>query len=52
MQLLIQHGADVHARDDAALKAACVHGDVDVVEVLLQHGADVHAENDRVLRSG
>ena len=43
VQLLIQHGADVHAESEDALRSASQHGLADVVQLLLQHGADVHA---------
>ena len=45
MQLLFQHGADIHASDDvafrneAALRKASKNGHADVVQLLLQHGA-------------
>jgi len=37
----LERGADVHARDDAALRWASEKGHKDVVEVLLRAGADV-----------
>jgi len=41
----LQAGADVHARDDAALVIASYHGHCDIVKLLLDVGADVHASD-------
>ncbi len=48
--LLLEHGADVHAHNDYALRWAAERGHADVVKLLLEHGADVHADNDHALR--
>ncbi|KAI8497124.1 hypothetical protein Bbelb_250730 [Branchiostoma belcheri] len=48
VKLLIQHGADVGAKDkygQTALHLASRHGRTWVVEMLIQHGADVKARN-------
>ncbi|KAI8514586.1 Unconventional myosin-XVI [Branchiostoma belcheri] len=48
VKLLIQHGADVGARDEdgeTALHWASVNGHTGVVKLLIQHGADVGARN-------
>jgi ankyrin repeat protein len=50
IQLLVQHGADVHASDDLVLRRASVLDRADLVQFLLQHGADVHADDDGALR--
>jgi ankyrin repeat protein len=50
VERLLQAGADVHARGDAALRWAAAHGHTETVALLLQAGADVHAENDDALR--
>jgi hypothetical protein len=39
VQLLIQHGADVHAMDDEALRHASINNHTAVVQLLIQHGA-------------
>ena len=49
---LLVVGANVHADDDTALRAASQNGGADVVEVLLKAGADVHAKDDAMLRAG
>ena len=41
VHLLLQHGAKVHASQDAALREACEMGRADVVQLLIQHGANV-----------
>ncbi|XP_078661472.1 2-5A-dependent ribonuclease-like [Branchiostoma floridae x Branchiostoma belcheri] len=51
VKLLIQHGADVEARDEfgrTALHLASEYGHTGIVELLIQHGADVTAK-DKVL---
>lgn len=48
MQLLIQHGADVTARDDThstPLHLAASKGCAETVDVLIQHGSDVNAKD-------
>jgi ankyrin repeat protein len=49
-QILLRHGADVHANEDWALRLASEDGHFELVQMLLQHGADVHACNDWPLR--
>jgi hypothetical protein len=50
LELAIQHGADVHADNDGALRWASYNGHLPVVQLLVKHGADVHAGNDEALR--
>jgi len=50
MELAVDNGADVHARDDEALHRASGNGHLAVVEFLVAHGADVHAYDDLSLR--
>ena len=47
---LIRAGANVHARDDYALRYASKYGHIEVVRELLRAGADVHACDDYALR--
>jgi ankyrin repeat protein len=47
-QLLIKHGADVHARDQSQsmpLHLASSKGDAETAQLLIKHGADVHARD-------
>ena len=50
VRLLLEHGADVHARDDEVLIWASRNGHLEVVRLLLNKGADIHAWNDLALR--
>jgi len=50
VQFLVEHGADVHADNDYALRWASNNGHLDVVKFLIEHGADIHADNDCALR--
>lgn len=49
-QALLDHGADVNARDDKGatpLHAAALFGRAEIVRRLIERGADVHARNQR-----
>ena len=49
--LLLDRGADIHARDDAPLRLASENGHTSTVQILLlDHGANIHAWDDRSLR--
>jgi len=48
-KLLLDNGADVHARDDDALRYASLNGHTDIVKLLIDNGADIHACNDDAL---
>jgi hypothetical protein len=48
--LALQAGANVHAREDIALRFASMHGHVAFVECLLKVGANVHAQEDMALQ--
>jgi hypothetical protein len=50
MELALQHGADIHAKNDEALRMASATGHLPVVQFLIEHGADVHANDDEALR--
>lgn len=43
VRILLQHGADVHAHDDLALRDAAERGNAEIICVLIQGCADVHA---------
>lgn len=47
---LLHCGTDVHARDDQALRVACMDGNAQVARELVLRGADVHALSDEALR--
>jgi len=40
---LLEHGADVHTANDAALSSACRFGYVDIVHLLISFGANIQA---------
>ena len=46
----LENGADVHVKDDDALRWSSYSGHYDVVKLLLDNGADVHANKDQALR--
>lgn len=46
MEILLEHGADLHYDNNCALRKAVEHGHVESVDFLLQRGADVHVYND------
>ena len=50
VRLALEKGADIHARNDYALRYASEDGHKDVAELLLKNGADVHADNDDALQ--
>jgi ankyrin repeat protein len=52
VELLIQHGADVNAKDEwgrgyTPLQRAAIRGKPELVELLLEAGADISVKNDR-----
>jgi ankyrin repeat protein len=49
-RLLLEHGADVHANGDYALRTAAGNGHKAVCRLLIEHGADVHAGDEIALR--
>jgi ankyrin repeat protein len=50
VKLALKNGADIHARNDGALRLASENGHKNVVEFLLKNEADVHADSDIALR--
>lgn len=43
VERLLERGADIHARDNAALRWAAKDGQTETVELLLERGADTRA---------
>ena len=50
VKLLVEAGADIHAKDDQALRRASEYGHLEVVKYLVGRGADIHALDDWALR--
>jgi hypothetical protein len=50
VQTLLAHGANVHVRDDEALRVTGYRGHTETVRALLASGANVHAMGDYALR--
>ena len=48
--LVENHGANIHAGDDWALRMASKYGRLEVVKYLVEHGANIHADYDEALR--
>ena len=42
----IEHGANVHVRDDFAVRWSSKNGHLEVVRFLVEQGADIHARDD------
>ena len=49
VKLLLEKGADIHAREDNALRWASKYGRTEAVKLLLEEGADIHVHNDFAL---
>ena len=47
---LVEHGANIHADNDYAIRLASENGHLEVVRYLVEHGADIHANNDYAIR--
>ena len=50
VKIVLENGADIHAREDEPLRVASEKGHTEIVKLLLQHGADIHAREDYPLR--
>ena len=50
VQYLLEQGADIHARNDFALRLSAYYGHLPVVQYLLDQGADIHAGNEYALQ--
>jgi hypothetical protein len=47
---LVELGANIHVRDDYALRVASSNGHLEVVKYLVELGANIHAQDDYALR--
>lgn len=47
---VIEQGAQIHFRNDEALRLAARRGKLEIVKVLVEKGADIRANNDRAFR--
>ena len=47
---LVEEGADIHVRNDAALCFAALYGYLDIIKYFVEEGADIHAHDDLALR--
>ena len=50
LDLLMQHGADIHVDDDFPLRMCALEGKADAVAQLIRYGADVHVGHDLALQ--
>ena len=50
VQVLLEHGVDLHAADDAALREACACGHAEIAQLLIEHGANVRANDDEAIQ--
>jgi ankyrin repeat protein len=50
VKYLIEQGADIHAKNNEALRNSAEKGDLDIVKYLVEHGAAVHSIEDYALR--
>lgn len=50
VKYLVEHGANINANNDAALRFASQYGHLDVVKYLVEQGANIHAKNDEALK--
>jgi len=48
--LLIKNGANVNQQGElnfTPIQNACIHGNLDIIEILLENGAEISVKNDR-----
>jgi len=50
VKFLVENGANIHAKNDHALKLAAANGHFEIVKYLIVKGANFHALNDQALR--
>jgi len=49
VKYLVEHGANIHARNDAALTNSVEYGYFEIVKYLVENGANIHAVDDEAL---
>ncbi len=50
IRYLLDYGADIHYRDDFALKLAAKSGYLEAIKYLVSHGADIHSNDNEVFK--
>ena len=50
VQVLLEHGVDLRAAHDAALREACACGHADIAQLLIDHGANVRAYDNEAIQ--
>ena len=50
IKMLVEKGADIHAKDDYALSYSAGNGHLEIVKYLIEKGANIHARYDAPLR--
>ena len=50
IKYLVEQGADIHAKNDCALRLASYSGNIEIVKYLVEQGAEIHAKNNNALR--
>lgn len=49
IQLLIEHGVNLHEKKDEAMREAAYHGQLEVIKLLVFNGADIHINKEEAL---
>ena len=52
LRVLMEHGANIHAQDDYAIRFASEDGRTDMVKLLLKYKPDIHANSDYAIQMG
>jgi ankyrin repeat protein len=49
VRYLLEHGANIHAYNDEALRYSALNGHLEMIHYLVEHGANIHVYNDEAL---
>ncbi len=49
VQLLIEHGVNIHEKKDEAMREAAYHGQLEVIKLLVANDGDIHIKNEEAL---